>query len=99
MGIGQALTEELIMENGRVTNASLGEYKLPGMGDIPELKTVLVNSGGGVAPYEAKAIGEFANNSPPAAIANAVADAVGVRLFDLPVSAEKIYNALKQKNG
>lgn len=98
MGLGQGLTEELVMDNGAVTNASLGDYKLPTAADIPELKTVLVRSGGSVAPYEAKAIGEFANNSPPAAIANAVADAVGVRLFDLPITAEKIYQGLKEKN-
>ncbi len=97
MGMGQALMEELVMDNGAVTNASLGDYKLPTAADIPELKTVLVRSGGSVAPYEAKAIGEFANNSPPAAIANAVADAVGVRLFDLPITAEKIYQGLKGK--
>ena len=62
--------------------------------DIPELETVLVRSSGGLRSYGAKAIGEFANNSPPAAIANAVADAVGVRLFELPITAEKIYHAL-----
>ena len=94
MGLGQALMEELVMEGGQVTNASLGDYKLPTAADVPELKTVLVRSGGGLAPYEAKAIGEFANNSPPAAIANAVADAVGARVFELPITAEKIYQAL-----
>jgi carbon-monoxide dehydrogenase large subunit len=98
MGMGQALMEELVMDNGAVTNASLGDYKLPSIADIPELKTVLVRSAGSVAPYEVKAIGEFANNSPPAAIANAVADAVGVRLFDLPITAEKIYQGLKEKS-
>ena len=98
MGLGQALMEELVMENGQVTNASLGDYKLPTAADIPELKTVLVRSGGGLAPYEAKAIGEFANNSAPAAVANAVADAVGARVFDLPITAEKIYHALKETN-
>lgn len=97
MGMGQAVMEELVMENGRVTTASLGDYRLPTAADIPELKTVLVRSGGGVAPHEAKAIGEFANNSAPAAVANAVADAVGVRLFDLPISAEKIYRALVEE--
>jgi carbon-monoxide dehydrogenase large subunit len=97
MGLGQALVEELVMDNGAVTNASLGDYKLPCAADIPDLETVLVRSAGSVAPYEAKAIGEFANNSPPAAIANAVADAVGVRLFDLPLTAEKIYRGLKEK--
>jgi carbon-monoxide dehydrogenase large subunit len=97
MGLGQALTEELVMEGGIIVNASLGDYKLPTAADIPKLKTVLIRSGGSVAPYEAKAIGEFANNSPPAAVANAIADAVGARLFELPISAEKIYHALKQK--
>ena len=95
MGVGQGLMEELVMENGRVTNSNLGDYKMPTAKDIPELKTVLVKSTGGVGPLDAKPIGEFANNGPPAAIANAVADAVGVRLFDLPVTAEKIYRALK----
>ncbi|MBI3061496.1 MAG: xanthine dehydrogenase family protein molybdopterin-binding subunit [Deltaproteobacteria bacterium] len=97
MGLGQALMEEMVMEGGQVTNASLGDYKLPTAADIPELKTVLVRSAGSVAPYEAKAIGEFANNSAPAAIANAVADAVGVRLFELPITGEKIYHALKNR--
>jgi CO/xanthine dehydrogenase Mo-binding subunit len=98
MGLGQALVEELIMDNGAVTNASLGDYKMPTAADIPKLETVLVCSGGGMAQYEGKAIGEFANNSPPAAVANAVADAVGIRLFELPLTAEKIYNALHGKN-
>jgi CO/xanthine dehydrogenase Mo-binding subunit len=99
MGMGQALMEELVIDGGRVTNASLGDYKLPTVADVPELETVLVRSGGGLGPREAKAIGEFANNSPPAAIANAVADAVGVRLLDLPVTAEKIYHGLNGKHG
>jgi CO/xanthine dehydrogenase Mo-binding subunit len=68
---------------------------LPSIADLFELKTVLVASGGGVGPDNAKPIGEFANNAPPAAIANAIADAVGVRLFDLPLRAETIYRALR----
>jgi CO/xanthine dehydrogenase Mo-binding subunit len=96
MGLGQGIMEELVMERGRVVNANLGDYKLPTVKDIPELKTVLFESAGGVGPLNAKPIGEFANNCPPAAIANAVADAVGVRLFDLPVTAEKIYRALRK---
>jgi len=98
MGFGQGIMEELIMENGRIINGNLGDYKLPTVADIPELKTVLVHSTGGVGPLDAKPIGEFANNGPPAAIANAIADAVGVRLFELPVRAEKIYLALKAEN-
>jgi CO/xanthine dehydrogenase Mo-binding subunit len=97
MAIGTGLMEELIGENGKVTTTNLGEYKIPSIGDIPKFKTVLVHSEGGPGPYEAKGIGEHANVSPPAAIANAVHDAVGVRIVDLPLTAEKIFNALKQK--
>jgi CO/xanthine dehydrogenase Mo-binding subunit len=95
MGIGQGLMEELVLEDGRVINASLADYKMPTVADLPRLETVLVRSSDGVGPYGAKAIGEFANNSPPAAIANAVADAVGVRLYELPITAEKIHRALQ----
>ena len=59
---------------------------------------MLVRAPGGPGPYEAKGIAEMANVSPPAAIANAVADAVGVRLFELPITAEKIYKALREKS-
>lgn len=97
MGVGQGVMEELVIDGGKVVNASLGDYKMPTIKDIPELKTVLVKSTGGVGPLDSKPIGEFANNAPPAAIANAVADAVGVRLFELPIKAEKIYEALRQK--
>jgi CO/xanthine dehydrogenase Mo-binding subunit len=95
MGVGQGIMEELVMDHGQITNNNLGDYKLPTVKDIPALETVLVKSTGGVGPLDAKPIGEFANNGPPAAIANAVADAVGVRLFELPLTAEKIYRALK----
>ncbi|MBI2360383.1 MAG: xanthine dehydrogenase family protein molybdopterin-binding subunit [Deltaproteobacteria bacterium] len=95
MAIGAALMEEITLENGQVTTPHLGDYKLPSIADIPRLKTVLVRSDSGPGPYETKAIGEMANVSPPAAIANAVADAVGVRLFDLPITSEKVYNGLR----
>ena len=97
MGLGQAVMEELTLDNGKVANANLGDYKLPTIRDIPRLDTVLVESEGGLAPHGGKAIGEFANNNPPAAIANAVADAVGVRLFEIPVTAEKVYSGLRVK--
>jgi len=97
MGMGQGIMEELVMDGGKVTNNNLGDYKLPSIKDIPELKTVLVKTTGGVGPFDSKPIGEFANNAPPAAIANAIADAVGVRVFDLPVKAENVYQALKER--
>jgi xanthine dehydrogenase molybdenum-binding subunit len=89
-GIGLALTEELVSEEGRIVNAHLGEYKLPTAPDLPPLQTVLVPSDGGSGPYGSKAIGELGNNVPAAAIANAVADAIGVRVYELPITAERI---------
>jgi CO/xanthine dehydrogenase Mo-binding subunit len=86
--------EELIGDNGKITTTNLGEYKIPNIADVPKLKTVLVQGKGGPGPYEAKGIGEHANVAPPAAIANAVHDACGVRLFDIPVTAEKVFRAL-----
>jgi CO/xanthine dehydrogenase Mo-binding subunit len=94
-GYGLAMTEEFVSEDGRVLNVNLGDYKLPNIGDLPPLETVLVPSVGGMGPYDAKAIGELANNATAAAIANAVADASGARLFELPVTAERVYRALR----
>jgi CO/xanthine dehydrogenase Mo-binding subunit len=96
-GLGMALMEDLGIEDGRVTNLHLGDYKLPTIADIPKLETVLIQASQGPIPYDAKAIGEMANVSPAAAIANAVADATGVRFYDLPVTAERIHRALKEK--
>jgi CO/xanthine dehydrogenase Mo-binding subunit len=98
-GIGQGLTERLIVEDGQVTNANLGDYKLPTMADIPKLETVLIETKHGPAPYDGKAIGELSNVAVPAAIANAVYDAVGVRITELPITAEKVYAALNAKQG
>jgi CO/xanthine dehydrogenase Mo-binding subunit len=95
-GLGLAVTEELVSEGGQILNGHLGEYKLPTIADIPPLETVLVQTSGGEGPYHAKAIGELANNATAAAIANAVADAVGCQLFELPITAERVYAALHQ---
>lgn len=96
MAIGAALMEELVADSGKIETQNLGEYKIPNIADIPRLKTVLVQSDEGPGPYDAKGIGEHSNVSPPAAIANAVDDAVGVRLFDLPITAEKIFISLRE---
>jgi CO/xanthine dehydrogenase Mo-binding subunit len=96
-GVGQALIEELVVEQGRVLTPNLGEYKLPTIADIPPLTTVLVEGGGGPGPYGAKAIGEASLIPTPAAIANAIYDACGVRLFSLPLTAEKVWRALRER--
>lgn len=94
-GIGQALTEQLLVHEGMVTTLHLGDYKLPTAADMPELTTVLIETPDGPAPYAGKAVGEHSNVALPAAIANAVCDAVGVRLMELPITAEKVYTALR----
>jgi CO/xanthine dehydrogenase Mo-binding subunit len=95
-GIGYALMEELQYDEGKVSNVSLGEYKLPTIGDIPELRTVLVRSAGnGPTPYGGKAIGEQPISSVAPAIVNAVLDATGISLKELPITAEKVFNALR----
>ena len=97
-GLGYATMEELQVEDGRVTNLSLGEYKLPTMRDIPLLTTVLVESPHGIGPYQIKGIGESPLTPVAPAIANAIADAVGVRIRDLPLTAEKVYRALQGRD-
>ena len=96
-GIGQALSEHLLIEEGIVVNPSLGDYKLQTIADIPELETVLIETKQGPAPYHGKAIGEIANVPILAAIANAVYDAVGVRITELPITSEKVFDALQAR--
>ena len=95
MGIGYALTEDLGIEEGRVTAAHLGDYKLPSIADSAPLRVELLEGGKGVGSRNVKGIGELTNVPTAAAIANAVADAVGVRIDSLPITAEKVLNALR----
>lgn len=97
MAIGSGLMEELIDDQGKIITTHLGEYKIPNILDIPRFKTVLIKGRNGPGPYEAKGIGEHANVSPPAAIANAIQDACGVRLFSIPATAERVYQALRRQ--
>jgi CO/xanthine dehydrogenase Mo-binding subunit len=92
-GLGYALMEGLHADEGRIATLSLGEAKIPTMQDIPTLITVLVASPGGEGPYQGKAIGENPISPVAPAIANAVYDAVGVRIQDLPITAEKVLSA------
>ena len=95
--LGQAMSEQVVLKEGAVITAHLGDYKLPTIMDVPELETVLLPAGFGPAPFETAAIGEMSNVAVPAAITNAVFDAVGVRLVELPVSSEKILDGMSKK--
>ena len=94
--MGYALMEELQSEDGRISTLSLGDVKIPAIAD--ELVTVLVESVDGNGPYQGKAIGENPISPVAPAIANAVFDAVGVRITDLPVTSEKVRAALKKRH-
>jgi CO/xanthine dehydrogenase Mo-binding subunit len=95
--LGAALMEDIgLTVDGRVETASLADYKLPTVADLPQCVTELITDGPGDGPYGAKAVGELTNPLAPAAIANAVFDAVGVRLSSLPITAEKIFRALHE---
>jgi CO/xanthine dehydrogenase Mo-binding subunit len=98
-GLGYALTEEITFDGGRVTTTNFGEFKIPNIQDIPPLKTAVMETvPQGPGPYNSLAIGEVANTPTAAAIANAVADACGARITDLPITAEKIFEALKKRH-
>jgi CO/xanthine dehydrogenase Mo-binding subunit len=97
-GLGYALTEEVLFDGGKITTSNFGEFKIPNIMDIPPLKTdVMENVPSGPGPYNSLAIGEVANTPTAAAVANAVADACGVRITDLPVTSEKVYKALRAR--
>ena len=97
-GVGYGLIEYLPVQEGKVEVAHFGEYKIPTARDIPPLKTVLLPSENGLGPYKVKGIGENPISPVAPAIANAIEDAVGVRVRDLPITAEKVYAALREKN-
>jgi CO/xanthine dehydrogenase Mo-binding subunit len=92
--MGHGLMEDLLVSNGIVHASNLGDYKVPSIADVPEFRTALVQGVGGSGPYATKGIGEYSIEAVATAIANAVDDAVGVRITDLPVTAEKVYKAL-----
>jgi CO/xanthine dehydrogenase Mo-binding subunit len=97
MGLSNALLEEFKMDHGRVLNDTLADYKLATMMDIPEIFPILVEVTHSEGPFGAKGIGEPAAAPTAPAIANAVFDAVGVRIKNLPLTPEKVLAALKQK--
>lgn len=96
-GIGQAMFEEIAYDNGQIINPNLVDYVLPSLGDMPGvIDPICVELPDRNGPFGAKGIGESALIPVAPAIANAIYDAVGVRIKDLPIKAEKIYLALEE---
>ena len=93
-GLGYALTEELQLDDGRITTVTLGDYKLPNIADNVPLTTSLVQAKAGPGPFGAKSVAEAGISIIAPAVANAVFNATGVRITELPVTAEKIFQGL-----
>jgi 4-hydroxybenzoyl-CoA reductase subunit alpha len=97
MGLGQALQEEMVWNNGRLMNPTLLEYRIPSTLETPEIESIIVESNDPEGPFGAKEAGEGSLAATIPAIANAVYDAVGVRIHSLPITPEKVLAALREK--
>jgi len=98
MGIGYALMEEVKVDEGVIKNPHLSGYIIPTTLDMPEIDVTIVEETEKTGPFGAKGVGEPALIPTAAAIANAIYDAIGIRFTSLPITAEKIVAALKEKN-
>lgn len=98
-GIGYAMIERLMVENGRPLNPNFADYKLPCTLDMPPLKAAFADSYEPTGPFGAKGLGELGLDPTAAVLANAIHDACGVRISELPITAEKIYRGLRGKSG
>ncbi len=99
MQLGFTLSEVMQLDGGQVTNASLADYKIPGIRDIPPMHSELVAAEQHSGPFGAKGLGESGTFGVSPAIANAVHDAVGVRISALPITAEAVLRALRAQAG
>ncbi|MEE8450172.1 MAG: molybdopterin cofactor-binding domain-containing protein, partial [Thermodesulfobacteriota bacterium] len=96
-GIGYGLTEELQREGGKNINGNLMDYKLPCAADMPPVEACIIESDEPEGPFGAKGIGEPPSVPTAPSIANAVYDAIGIMIKELPITPEKVLNALKEK--
>ena len=96
-GIGYALTEDAVYSDGLHLNPNFVDYKILTALDVPEIVPLVVEEPDPTGPYGAKGVGEGSLVPQAPAIANAIYDAVGVRIKELPITAEKIRRALKEK--
>ncbi len=94
-GLGHALLEEVVLEEGLSRNPHLLDYKIPTTLDAPEIVTIMLESGQGLGPFGAKGIGEPAMTPTPAAVMNAVSRAAGAPLTQFPLTAERVLAAVK----
>lgn len=95
-GIGMALLEEVAVDNGVNLTAGFFQYLIPTATDVPDVETVVLESGEGMGPFGARGIGEPPIGPPPAAVASAIGDALGVRPTILPITPERVLACARQ---
>ena len=94
MGLGYALSEELIVKEGRVLNPDFHHYRLFTAADMPQIESIIIETDDPTGPFGAKGVGEMGGTPTAAAVANAIYDAVGVRLTEVPMTPERVLAAL-----
>ena len=99
MQLGFTLTEDMVFDGGQVTNPSFADYKIPGFRDVPVMESELVTATQETGPFGAKGIGESSTFGVSPAVANAIEDAVGIRLTELPIRPEAVLRALRAAEG
>src|SRR3954462_10604623 len=100
MHVGFTMFEKMHIDGGQVTNASLADYKIPGFHDLPAtLESHYVEHDQTTGPFGAQGVGEVATFCVGPALANAIDDACGVRIMEMPLNAETVYRALRAKAG
>ena len=97
MGLGYALMEEVVMKDGMIQNLNLQDYIIPTALDTPEIKPICVEYFNVHGPFGAKGIGEMPNIPAAPAITNAITNAVGVRIYDLPAHCERVYMTIRKR--
>jgi CO/xanthine dehydrogenase Mo-binding subunit len=93
-GLGYALLEEIVLEDGINLTTSFASYLIPSTTDVPDVEPLVVESGEGLGPFGARGIGEPPIGPPAAAVANAIEDATGARVTQLPITPERIARLL-----
>ncbi|MBI4331490.1 MAG: molybdopterin-dependent oxidoreductase [Chloroflexi bacterium] len=96
-GLGYALTEEMVVKNGRTLNNNIVDYHVPASTDIPAIESKIIEVPSNWGPYGAKGLGEVTNAPVAPAVANAVFDAAGVRLTELPLTQERVFFGLETR--
>lgn len=96
IGLGFCLSEEIFLEKGMIKNPNFNEYLLPTALDMPDIDPIIVECPEPIGPFGANGVGEPSNVPVAASILNAIADAVGCRVKELPCTAERLFNVLQE---